>query len=207
MSPQPRAINLKTVSRSDTAQFLRAIFDGLIYDGFRFPTDGVEGCIGGFCISKSLDVIIPGSRQRVAVHLNFKCTPGEYAADRLAQGSYARLNLAICHFHLTARTAAWQGLINNAGNSKLTAEESIHINRNTDWGRSANVTALAGSLGVTNKTLLDQLTKIEGYTQNYMDVAVKGMKAAIIRTVSINAGQCDVTWDSSDSTFLSLRRG
>ena len=201
MSPKPHAINLKTVSRSNTDQFLRGIFDGLIYDGFRFPTDGVEGCIGGFCISKSLDVIIPGSRHRVAVHLNFKCIPGEYAADRLAQGSHARLNLAICHFHMTARAAAVQGLINNAGPSTLTAKESIHINRNTEWGDDDKVTALADRLEVTNAVLLRQLENFEGYTKNYMRAAVIGMKAAIIRTVSINGGQCDVTWDSSDKTW------
>jgi len=136
---KPRNIDLVYLSRRSPRRFLKAIFDGLIYDGFRFPTWGSDGCIGNFCISKALVVTIPDADDRLALHLNFGCTPGRYTPGSL--------NLRITHFHLTARARRSQLLINDAGPSRITASASIHINRNGTWGRRDNCRALAGTLG------------------------------------------------------------
>jgi hypothetical protein len=190
----PHAANLLDLSRrSDASGFLKAIFDGLICDGFRFPVSGADGCIGNCCISKAQVVAIPGTAKKVALHLNFTCVPGGFG-----NGS---LNLAISHFHLTARPAAGQSLINVAGPSILTAGESIHINRNGDWGRAPNITQLARVLNVTEQAILTQLRNFEGYTTAYMSHAVTQLKDAIVRTVGVNAGHTLITWHNSDATF------
>lgn len=196
--PQPQAIDLISVSRSDQKVFLKAIFDGLIYDGFRFPVSGVDGCIeNSACISKALIVNVsnsPVNPKRLALHLNFMCTPGGYDGKKV--------NFAIRHFHLTARPLAGQALINVAGPSILTAAESIHINRNGSWGRGDNIQAMALKLGINSNELLTLLTGREGYTQQYMRAAVSGMKQTIQTTVGINAGSTVITWDGSDATFV-----
>jgi hypothetical protein len=194
MGPKPQALNLIELSRSNKSQFLKAILDGLNYDGFRFPTAGVDGCIGNCCISKAQIVSFPGTQKKAALHLNFTCVPGAYAPGTL--------NLAITHFHLTARPQAGQLLINDAGSSILTAQDSIHVNRNGDWGRAPNIANLANALGITTAALLSQLRTTEGYNTAYMGVAVNAIKQAIQTTVGINAGQTTITWNNSDSTFL-----
>ncbi len=186
------AVNLIDI-RSDPTKFLKAIFDGLIYDGFRFPVSGVDGCVGTNCISKALIVSPPQLTSRISFHLNFMCTPGKYDGTKL--------NLKIDKFHLTARPLANQALINAAGPSVLTARESIHINRNTPWGRSDNLEIFANSLGTTVVNATTLLTRMEGYTQDYMRLAASGLKQAIATTVGINAGSLDITWDGSDKTF------
>ncbi len=191
---KPQAIDLISTSRSNPKMFLKAIFDGLNYDGFRFPTSGNDGCIDTACISKALAVVIPGSTKRIALHLNFMCTPGGYDGSRV--------NFNIRHFHLTARPLAGQTLINTAGPSMLTAAESIHINRNGSWGRDDNIELMAQKLDLTREELLNLLTRTEGYTQQYMRMAVDGIKRAIQTTVGINAGSTTVTWSGSDTTFL-----
>lgn len=196
MPDQAFAVNLLEVSRSNPTRFLKAVFDGLIYDGFRFPTHGADGCIGGFCISKALDVTIPTAKDKLALHLNFGCVPGGFVS-----GSPNQLKLKIIHFHLTARTAKSQLLINDAGPSKLTAGASIHINANGDWGREDNIEALAETLDISTATLLGHLRRYEGYTSAYMRVAIAGMRHAITQTVSINAGLTEIDWSASDSTF------
>lgn len=189
---EPVAIDLVTASRQNPPTlFLRAIFDGLSYDGFSFPTSGRDGCIGNFCISKAQRVNTPGGN--LDFHLNFACTPGNYRRGAL--------NLAIEHFHLTARSAREQMLINDAGPSQLTAATSVHINRNGDWGRAPNLAALAASLNMTVAALLETLTRREGYTRAYMRVAAQQIREVIERTVGINAGQTRLTWNRSDGTF------
>ena len=190
----PHAVDLVAASRSSKEQFLKAVFDGLFYDDFRFPTSGNDGCIGNCCISKGHVVIIPGTMKKVATHLNFTCVPGGFTPGSL--------NLAITHFHLTARPAAGQTLINSAGASILTAADSIHINKNGDWGRTPNIENLARVLNVTTAVLLHQLKAVEGYTTVYMNSAVRTMKQSIERCVGVNAGQTTITWNNSDGTFI-----
>lgn len=192
MMPKSEAINLTDI-RSDPNKFLKAVLDGLIYDGFRFPVSGVDGCVGTNCISKSLVVSPPQLKARISFHLNFMCTPGKYDGTKL--------NLKIDKFHLTARPLANQALINVAGPSLLTARESIHINRNTTWGRPENLESFATSLGTSVSNAKALLTQTEGYTQDYMRLAVNGLKQAITTTAGINAGSLSITWDGSDKTF------
>lgn len=191
---KPQAIDLISASRSNHKMFLKAIFDGLNYDGFRFPTSGNDGCIENACISKALPVVIPGSAKRIAFHLNFMCTPGGYDGQKV--------NFNIKHFHLTARPLSNQNLINFAGPSILTAAESIHINRNGLWGRDDHIDAMAQRLDMERAELLTFLTTREGYTTQYMASAVGGMKRAIQHTVGVNAGSTIITWTGSDVTFL-----
>lgn len=187
------SVDLLAVSRSSKEQFLKAIFDGLFYDDFRFPTSGNDGCISTCCISKAHAVTIPGTTKKVATHLNFTCVPGGYKPGSL--------NLAVTHFHLTARPLGGQTLINVAGPSILTAADSIHINRNGDWGRGPNIANLAGVLGVTTDALLNQLRLVEGYTTAYMRIAATSIRRSIEHCVGVNAGQTTITWHDSDSTF------
>ncbi len=188
-----QAASLKELSRSNKAEFLKQLFGGLRYDDFRFPTSGNDGCIGECCISQSHIVKIQGTQHSVALHLNFKCVPGGYDGSSL--------NLAITQFHLTARHAGGQALINYAGPSILTAGDSIHINRNTDWGRSDNVDNLANALGISSLALLTQLRNTEGYSQHYMSMAVNQIKNTIQQTIGFNAGHMNITWHNSDNTF------
>jgi hypothetical protein len=129
MGSKPLAINIQNVSQ-DPDQFLKAILDGLNYDGYRFCSFGTDGCLGSYCISKSQTVLFPGTSKQLSLHLNFNCVPGGYTTKVNAPYK-AKFNLAIKHFHMTARPKSGQMLINSAGPSILTAEESIHINRNT----------------------------------------------------------------------------
>jgi hypothetical protein len=198
---QARALKLTELSRSrDPGPFLKAIFDGLIYDGFRFPTMGNDGCIERCCISKALVVNVPNTTpaRQIGFHLNFTCVPGGYDGSTL--------NLTVTHFHLTARPLTTQALINVAGPSILTAANSIHINRNTDWGRQDNFDAMAADLypnlsGDKGANALKNLLLNEAYTKTYMSMAVHGLKQAITTTVGVNAGQTRITWAGSDATF------
>lgn len=187
------AIDVVKTSRVAGSAFMKAIFDGLIYDGFRFPTFGADGCIGNFCISKGLEVSVPGANDKLALHLNFGCGRAGFEPGHL--------NLKITHFHLTARAKRSQLLINDSGPSALTASASIHINCNGDWGRDANIGELATEIGVTRAVLLGTLINVEGYNAAYMRVAVAGMQHAITHTVGVNCGATDIDWSTSDSTF------
>jgi hypothetical protein len=193
MSSKPQALDLVALSRSDPAQFLKAIFNGLLYDEFHFPTSGNNGCIGNFCISEARIVGDGGWGKKLALHLNFGCTPGGYAAGKL--------NLQITHFHLTARPKTSQSLIDEAGPSILTAGTSIHINRNGDWGRDENKSSLADAMGISVDQLMTYLRNVEGYTQAYMRLAATKIKDTITTIVGVNAGQTAITWNNSDATF------
>lgn len=199
MGGKAQAIDILEVSRTPD-KFLKAILDGLNYDGYRFTADGNDGCMGSCCISKAQVISIPGSAKQAALHLNFTVAPGAYT-NKVAPPYRASFNLAVTHFHLTARPKAGQALINAAGPSILTAEESIHINRNGDWGREANITRLAGTLGVTEVVLLNTLRNVEGLTTNYMQTASIRIKDSIKNIAGVNGGLCLITWTGSDSTF------
>jgi len=123
----------------------------------------------------------------------FGCTPGRYTPGSL--------NLQITHFYLTARARRSQLLINDAGPSRITAGASIHINRNGTWRRWDNCRALAGTLGIGERELINRLTGREGYTTWYMHLAAREMRRTIEHTVGINAGATGIDWTGSDVTF------
>jgi hypothetical protein len=182
-------------NNNDPDPFLQALFDGLIYDGFQFPTKGNNGCIGSNCISKMRVVIVPNKdkKKQIGIHLNFMCKPGGYDGSRL--------NLEIAQFHLTARPLTTQSLINVAGPSIDTASKSIHINRNTDWGRDDNLKKMASELDLSPDALRQLLLRREGYSKTYMRLAAQAMKQAITTRVGLNGGPTTITWDGSDATF------
>jgi len=206
MSDQMRSqlIGLASSSRSDQALFLKGIFDGLIYDGFRFPTSGTDGCIGRNCISKALVVWLPGATKPLGLHLNFMCVSGEFKAAKPSDGGsfVSTLQLKIGLFHLTARPLTDQHLINNAGPSILTAQNSIHIGPNGKWGRGDNIDRCAEAVGLEAGDLVQKLTTYEGYNGKYMATAAIQLKQAIIHTVGVNAGWTNISFDGSDSTFI-----
>ncbi|QBR00879.1 hypothetical protein [Paraburkholderia pallida] len=196
------AVDLIELSKGkNKALFLRNILDGLIYDGYRFPTEGSDGVIGPFTISKAMPIFL---RKRdkgnwsvelhdklglLAAHINFGIDTGN-----LLQGSVDfRINLRL--LHLTVRRRKCQLVIDDNGPSKATANESIHMNRNTRWdGRKENLTNLVKNLETLDQVqfseeeVVSYLTDYEGLTPAYMARAATGLKEAIEKIIHINAG-------------------
>jgi hypothetical protein len=82
-------------------------------------------------------------------------------------------NVALKEFHLTMRRSKSQLLIDDSGPSILTSDESIHINRNTEWGRKKNLQNLVVKLAseiqagtpFTEVEVIDFLTGYKRLTQ------------------------------------------
>jgi len=184
------AIDLIHAHRSDSTRFLKAIFNGLMCDGFRFPTTGTDGCIGANCISRYQKVAL-NNGEALALHLNFKCRVGEYRPPNL--------RLEITHFHLTARLEREQIVIDESGSSILTAANAVHINRNGDWGRAANIDNLAVQVALAGPALVVALNR--EYNTAYMRFIVGELRTAIETTVGVNAERTAIDFSSSDSTF------
>jgi hypothetical protein len=164
-------------------ELLAKAFAGWSFSGFDFPRQGVaDGCTGEKCISKAVQFFLRrahnGSWQAAAQdtiglisgHLYFKASSGEI------KESTKSLKVSLKEFHLTVRRSKSQLLIDDAGASIMTSEESIHINRNTDWGRTKNIDALVKALendlkGVppfTRDELLAFLKEYRKYTTAHM---------------------------------------
>lgn len=185
----------------DRAVFLRSLLDGLIYDGYRFPTSGNDGIIGPFTISKAMPLFL---QKRVAgvwthnphdklgllaAHLNFGIGAGQL------RSSVGELRINLSLLHLTVRRRKCQLSIDDDGPSGDTALESIHMNQNTLWdGRAKNLAALVHQLEVldnvtfTGAEVVSFLQEYEGLTQAYMARAAAGLKDAIEKIIHINAG-------------------
>ena len=187
------AVDVESQSKSDPAGFLATIFTGLIVEGFRFEAGQREGKIGLNMISKPLFVSVKDAEDQLALHLNFMVTPSQYLGDR-------KLKLKIEGFHMTARPKKGQVGIDFNGPSILTAEESIHINKNTSWGKEKNLGLLAIKLDVKEDVILKTLASFEGYNQTYMSYLVKRLQEAIIHTVGVNAGGIDIVFEG-DKTW------
>jgi hypothetical protein len=208
MRSRSQALDLTELSKGEKrAPFLRAILDGLIYDGYRFPTEGADGVIGPFTISKAMplylrkkgdegwSVELHDSLGLLAAHLNFKIDIGQLKTTTPLQ-----VNLAL--LHLTVRRRKCQLMINDDGPTRDTAAESIHMNQNTEWdGRPANLTELVRKLEVEDHVLFSKedvlayLTDYEGLTQSYMARAATGLRETIERTIHVNAGAVRVNFD------------
>ncbi|MFD1559324.1 hypothetical protein ACFSHT_27410 [Paraburkholderia silviterrae] len=196
------AVDLMALSEgNDKALFLRNILDGLIYDGYRFPTEGSDGVIGPFTISKAMPLFL---RKRdegkwsvelhdklglLAAHINFRIVTGQLPK----KGAAFQINLRL--LHLTVRRRKCQLVIDDNGPSKATADESIHMNRNTQWdGRKENLTNLVRNLETLDRVqfseeeVVSYLTDYEGLTPAYMARAATGLKEAIEKIIHINSG-------------------
>jgi hypothetical protein len=113
-----------------------------------------------------------------------------------------RLNLAITAFHITARPATGQQTIDEHGPSIFTAKESIHINRNTGWGREDNLNEL---LRVLNGPSRDDLLRVlnDHYCQGSVPGYVKEWKQKIKIKAQQSTRIMSITFDNSDKTFPS----
>jgi hypothetical protein len=179
---------------NDKTEFLHEIFKDLAIDEFRFPTTGLDGCIGrSNCISKAYIPPAKSGSLPLAFHLNFTCVPTSFRG--------AELNLKITQFHLTARRSTAQKLINNNGPSILTAADSIHISRTTEWGRPNNMKSLVQALDKSEADLRAVLRK-EGFDKAFMEFTVFHAKKQMTERVSRNLGTpIEITWNDSDVTF------
>lgn len=165
---------------------LAKAFAGWEFNGFEFPRAGVaDGCTGEKCISRAVQYYLRrragnGSWQAspddavglLSGHLYFKASCGEVKDSTLS------VKLKLKEFHLTMRRTKSQLLIDHSGSSIMTSGESIHINRNTEWGRTKNIDALVlalasdlpGVQAFTRAELLAFLTEYRRYTKAHMTI-------------------------------------
>jgi hypothetical protein len=149
--------------------------------GFDFPKVGIaDGCIGEKCISKAVQYYLRRKTANntwqaapddtvglLSGHLYFKASCGD------VKDSTRTFNVALKEFHLTMRRSKSQLLIDDSGPSILTSDESIHINRNTEWGRKKNLQNLVVKLAseiqagtpFTEVEVIDFLTGYKRLTQ------------------------------------------
>lgn len=190
------------------APTLLQLFDGLICDEFKFRKQGIGA---DYCISMphilyvpagaanipnfdpgsgGMSRIITPTTPKLALHLNFKCKVG---------GS---LNLAITAFHITARPATGQQTIDEHGPSIFTAKESIHINRNTDWGREENLVELLRVLNGPSRADLLHVLNFH-YSQGSVPRYVNEWKEKIKIKAQQSTRIMNITFHNSDKTFPS----
>lgn len=207
----------KTVTIQDLArknnpkEFLETIFDGLICDDFRFLKN--YSFNGDNCISAPYVISVPPGcadkpafgpesvkvkpdDPKLSLHLNFVCTHSL---------SHDRLNLAIKHFHITARAVKDQDLINAHGPSSLTAALAIHLNRNTDWGREDEIDALAVKIAPATREDMLHVLNQHFSTKNLERGLVKDWRKKIHDTAARNLGKLvsdgNISFSGSDKTF------
>lgn len=186
------------------------------FNGFDFPAIGeANGCVGTKCISRASKLYLRRQTKNgtwsaapedsvglLSAHLYFKASCGEL---KQSAGSF---NVRLEEFHLTVRPAKTQLLIDAAGASILTGEKSIHINRNTDWGRPDNIDALVAELAIqmpgsepfTRPEMLLFLTSCRRFTKERMvTISDELMADAAAHLTKVLAG-VGVTVDG-DATF------
>jgi hypothetical protein len=185
-------------------ELLAKAFAGWSFNGFDFPkADVADGCTGEKCISRAVQFFLRRPAQNgswhaspddviglISGHLYFKASCGEIKQSTVS------VKLALKEFHLTVRRTKGQLLIDDAGSSILTSEESIHINRNTDWGRDANINnlvrALANDLqGVppfTRAEVLAFLKEYRKYTTEHMAVLADELKVEAPKHLAAQVG-------------------
>jgi hypothetical protein len=212
---RPEAVDLIEASKStDRGRFLRSLLNGLIYDGYRFPTEGNDGVIGPFTISKAMPLFL---RKKVngswstqlhdplgllAAHLNFGIDVGQL------RGGTTPLQVNLRLLHITVRRRKCQLSIDDNGPTGETAAESIHMNRNTQWdGRRRNLDQLASQLGTQDRVqfsgeeIVTYLSEYEGLTPRYMERVASGLKEAIEHTIHLNAGGGVIVKFDEDSAW------
>jgi hypothetical protein len=163
---------------------LARAFSGWSFNGFEFPPPGIpDGCSGEKCISRAVHYFLRrrapnGSWQAspddvtglISGHLYFKASCSEIKQSTVS------MKLLLKEFHLTMRRSKSQLTIDKHGSSLDTSKESIHINRNTDWGRTQNIDELAKSLAndlpgappFTRDEVLAFLKEFRNYTTQHM---------------------------------------
>ncbi|MEV0259430.1 DUF4157 domain-containing protein [Streptomyces sp. NPDC050732] len=169
--------------------------------GFKFtPQCWNNG--GNNLISLSLPVHVSdgGTTAELAVHLNVMLTSGGEVRDRGTGDSVVAIKGAL--FHLTARPAAGQKKIQEAGASSITAEESIHVGRNNAKGwnnRPGNTAELARGVGVSTEALIAALEA--KYPLSGMQELIDRFKNDVGRAVvhGLAPEVVHVNWDGDES--------
>ncbi|WP_042370764.1 hypothetical protein [Streptacidiphilus neutrinimicus] len=159
---------------------------------------------GNNLISRPVEVEVRDgdTTARLAVHLNVMLTTGGEVHDRTSGSSSVKIHGGL--FHLTARRAASQNLIHQAGASALTADESIHVGRSNagaGWNsRSDNTRILAGQAGVSQDALVAALTS--RFPPGEVAELVETFKRDVGRVVinSLLPEVVTVTWEG-DASF------
>jgi hypothetical protein len=146
-----------------------------------------DGCTGDKCISKASKYYLRRRHNNqwqavddetiglLSAHLYFKASCGEL------KPSTKKVTLSLNEFHLTMRRSKSQFVIDANGPSILTSKESIHINRNTDWGRSENIDALVNALA-NDLPADDRFTRAE--LLDYL--AYKRLTTALMTTLAVD---------------------
>ncbi|KAF8553257.1 hypothetical protein OG21DRAFT_1510370 [Imleria badia] len=184
-------------------QFLSdLVFSGLLVDEFKFSR-GSSGNLGLNMISQSVVVPAqtkPGTLQptpngyQLAIHLNCIVKPSALQNNGIT--------LQVQMFHITARSVATQKKIDAYGPSVITADNSIHINVNTEWGRADNLKALAEEVGIAeDQTLHFEVRSKQGYNNAYMRVLVKTFRAKVEQRIHQQLGGNVVVKYEGDKTF------
>lgn len=183
-------------------QFLSEhVFPGLLIDEFKFGR-GTSGNLGTNMISQYVVVpahTLPGGLKptsggnELAIHLN-----------AVVKASALQNNVITIHvqlFHITARSLATQKKIDAHGPSIITADNSIHMNVNTGWGRADNLKALAEEVGIADdQTLHFEVKSKQGYNNAYMLGLVKTFRTKVEQRLhQLLGGNVVAKWEGDKS--------
>lgn len=184
------------------SQFLvEVVFPGLLVDEFKFGR-GQGGNLGSNMISQY--VAVPAHTQpgglkptpegnMLAIHLNCIVTPSTLHNNTIT--------FRVEMFHITARSLATQKKIDAHGPSAITADNSIHMNVNTGWGRADNLKALAQEVGIAeDQTLHFEVNSKQGYNNAYMRSLVKVFREKVVQRIhQVLGGDVVVKWEGDKS--------
>ena len=192
----------------ERAPFLRAMLKGLIYDEYEFPTEGSDGEIGPFTISrakplylrkrggaeKTWSVLPHDTLALLSAHFNFKIHIGQIKESNTPTLK-VDLDLDLSLLHLTVRRHKCQLQINENGPTGECAKQSIHMGLNTEWAspsRSENLARLVDKLEeedkvkFTREDILSYLQEYEGLNAAWMGLAATKLLDAIKKTIQTN---------------------
>ncbi|KAI9567497.1 hypothetical protein HD554DRAFT_2173261 [Boletus coccyginus] len=208
MPYEPHPTQASELAKKYPNQFLSEhVFQDLRVDEFKF-SKGKSGNLGLNMISQYIrvppdlsklpeDIEKPESGWKpLAIHLNAIVTASALQKNVIP--------IRVDAFHITARSLAAQTTIDTAGPSALTADNSIHLNANTQkWGREDNLKALAQEVGFADdKELEFQVETKEGYNGAHMVSLVRTFREKVERSIhELLGGNVSVEWDG-DKTFM-----
>ncbi len=200
-----------------TDALLAKAMAGWTHSGFTFPTaDQQDGCVGTKCISRAKQLYLrrqvnatwatapTDTKALLSAHLYFKVSCGE------VKKSTKSFTINLNEFHLTVRRTKMQINIDKNGSSLITGDESIHINRNTAWGREKGITNLVrelasdvptGTAEFTGPELLAYLTGCEGYDQQWMTTVAGLLLPAVQNHLAAPAQLGIPVTANGDATF------
>ncbi|KAH0839401.1 hypothetical protein J3R83DRAFT_119 [Lanmaoa asiatica] len=146
------------------------------------------------CTNQAWRVEASARGNELAIHLNCIVTTSAL--------QHNTITIKADQFHITARSIATQKKIDSHGSSAITADNSIHLNVNTGWGRADNLKALAAEVGIDERQKLHYEVKTkQGYNNAYMRSLVKEFRAKVaVRIRQYLGGSVVVKWEG-DKTF------